>query len=303
MIKDRSSYLFLVGKVRFLETQLFRESDLTRFLENSSEEALINDLQNTKYGKLLSDYDFNMALDTYIYQSWLEFKKKVEDSRILDLFMLKRDVLNFINYKKGIDAEKYYAGGVFKLNRDEENPYLPPIFKETEERLAKYSVDKSETIPDNLVEKVFMDIVTENYINPLETGLIKNYWQDMVDINNLLKNVNYKKPEYYWAGGKIESSFWEKVRVSEEIPSKISSKKYMKAVGQQSKPTEWELKLHQYLLKYIKSMKKITFGPEAVVAFMLSLFTEVKNLNMIRAGINLGLEKKEIKANLILGYV
>ncbi|MGM0441149.1 MAG: V-type ATPase subunit [Elusimicrobiota bacterium] len=301
MIEDRSGYLFLIGKVRFLETQILTDADLNRLIENNTEKKLVNDLQDTKYGKYLADYDFNEALEKYIYSCWREFTNKMENTCILDLFMLKRDVLNFINFKKDFKEDKFFAGGVYNLQR-EEDTVLPGILKKVDQKLKKKSQEKDETIPDGLVEKIFMDFIAKDYIEPLEGGLLKNYWKDMVDINNLLKNVNHETPQDYWAGGNIEQSFWEKVKIESEIPRKLSSKKYMKAIESQKDPVEWELKLEEFLLKYINSMRKITFGPEAAVALLLSLFTEAKNLNMIKAGINLELDKKEIRDNLILGY-
>ena len=64
----------------------------------------------------------------------------------------------------------------------------------------------------------------------------------------------------------------------------------------------WELILRRWMGGLIKEMRKITFGPEPVVAYLLSVIEEVFNIRMIYTGINLGLDPAEIRKKLNLGY-
>jgi vacuolar-type H+-ATPase subunit C/Vma6 len=65
----------------------------------------------------------------------------------------------------------------------------------------------------------------------------------------------------------------------------------------------WEPELRRFLSKLLKDMRKNTFGPEAVVAYILSVKEEIKNLNLIYTGLGMGLDKNIMKENLNLAYV
>ena len=67
--------------------------------------------------------------------------------------------------------------------------------------------------------------------------------------------------------------------------------------------TVWESKLPLFLGGLMKEMRKITFGPEPIISYLLSLKEEVRNIVMIYIGLKMNMDREIIKQQLCTAYV
>lgn len=301
--KQSARYLFLVGKIRVLENELFDSARFNRLMENKNTEDFLNDLSDSRYRDFIIKGNYETGLKNYIYSQYDYFQKNMHDSTVLDIFMIRNDILNYINLIKGLKEDRCYEPGVFKGLWWKEDR-LPPFFIKVEERLKKILRSKEiNRAEEKMIEKVCVDIINEDYIKSISSSMVLKYWKFTVDIKNLLKNVNHPQEQYYFSGGNIEESFWKKVKISEDMPSKLEVQPYMKKVLNEKDRISWELILRRWLGGIFKEMRKITFGPEPVLSYFLSSIEEIFNLNVIYTGINLKLSTDEVKEKMSLTYV
>jgi len=301
--KQSSRYLFLVGKIRALEKKLFDSSRFSRLTENKDTKSFLNDLSDSAYHDFIVKENFERGLKKYIHSRYDYFRKNMQDSAVLDIFMIRNDILNYINYHKGLRGDEFYESGVFDSRWWKTNK-LPGFFVKVEGRLKKVLGTKGiNEAEERLIEKVCMDEVCDRYIKYIPSRMVLEYWRFMLDIKNLLRNVNNPQERYYFSGGNIKESFWKEVKVSEDIPPKLEVQSYMKRILEERNRIKWEPVLKRWMGYLIKEMRKITFGPEPVVSYFLSIIEEAVNLTLIYTGINLELSDSEIKEKLNLAYV
>ncbi len=303
MSKQNSEYLFLMGKIRVLEKDLFDYSKFNRLMENRSVPSFLNDLSDSKYHGFIIKDNFEKGLRNYIYFQYDYFRKNMADTAILDIFMIKNDILNYINYLKDFKKDEFYESGVFKNQWWKVNK-LPPFFVKAEYRLKKMLPQQDvANAEERIIEKVCMDVVCEEYLKSIQSNMVLNYWKFMIDIKNLLKNINHPQPRYYFSGGNIKESFWKEIKIGEDMPDKLEAQPYIKEALKENSRIKWELILKQWLGGLIKEMRKITFGPEPIVSYFLSIIEEAVNLNLIYTGIRMNFSAIELKENLNLTYV
>jgi V/A-type H+-transporting ATPase subunit C len=301
--KPDSSYLFLTGKVKVLEQRLFDFSRFSRLLENENIKNFINDLSDSGYHEFVSHGNFEAGVKEFIYNSYEYLRKKMSDPHVLDIFMIKDEITNYINHLKDFKKEEFYGSGAFKPKWWKIKE-LPSFFVKAEENIQKKLGPKDiKNANENLIEKMCMDMVWSDYVNGIKSPMIRNYWNYMIDIKNLIKNINGISGGYYFAGGNIKEEFWKEIVIGEDMPPKVEAQPYTKIIAEESDRSNWELLLKQWLGGFVKEMRKITFGPEPVAAYLISLQEEAYNLNLIYTGIQMEMPKLVIQEKLSMSYV
>jgi hypothetical protein len=302
-IRPSPRNLFLVGKIRALEKELFDSSRFYRLLENKTETSFINDLSDSRYQKYVAENGFERGLKKYSHYIYVFFRENIDVPAVLDIFMIKRDISNFINYIKGIKAESVYNAGVFSEDWWKKDK-MPPFFRRVREKLVKIMEggDISRT-EDRLIEKICLDCLSEEYFRDIKSAMILDYWKYTIDTGNLLRNLNHPQPAYYWSGGNIDERFWENVDVREDIPKKLEVQPYIRDVAVESGYTAWEIRLRKWLSRFLKQMRKISFGNEPILSYFLCLLEEMTNLRLIYTGIRMEMDPRVTRESLNLAYV
>ncbi len=307
---QNSDYLFLVGKVRVFENKLFDRGRFRRLIETGSRERFIKELSDTKYRlsaeRIKNDdnrSNFIIACDGYLYEVYRNFKNKVEDSSFLDIFMLESDIADFVDFARGAECKESYCRGVLNINWAEAED-LSGFFKEAQNKIEKIQSGASlNEISYFLIEKVCMDMITEKYLKNVQSPALREYRRYYIDTKNLLAKANMNVNDSFLRGGNIDTHFWKRVNISDGIPRKIKSQPYMQNIKSTGNRNLWEPEIRRFLSGLLKNMRKHTFGPEAVTAYMLSIKEEIKNLSLIYTGLGMGLGEDLIKDNLNLAYV
>jgi hypothetical protein len=303
MGKNSSQYLFLTGKVRALEKKLFDASKFNRLTEKEKTKSFLNDLADSGHHDFLIHEDFDKGLRNYIYFHYDYFRKNMADSTVLDIFMIKRDILNYINHIKNLKKIEFYEPAVFKHDWCKEK-ILPSFFLKVEEKLRKMLGPKEiSRAGEAIIEYACIEIVQEEFISKLTEGRILDFWKYTIDIKNLLKKINSPQTGYYLKGGNIKQSFWIETKIGEDMPPKVEIQPYIKLIAEEENRMNWEYIIRRWIGSFIKEMRKITFGAEPVVSYLLSIIEESINLRTIYTGIQMGLSPLEIKEKLNLAYV
>lgn len=303
MSSQSPEYLFLTGKIRALEKELFDLPRFSRLMEHKDQKDFIDDLADSRYYQFINNKDFERGLSEYIGYNYSYLKKKMQNSAPLDIFMIRYDILNYINLLKGLEDDSYFEAGVFKTQWWKKDKY-PVFFIEAEKRIKRMSgTTDAFGVQEGLIEKVCMDLAYDRLKDSIGSKKVLEYWKYSIDILNLLKNANHPISRHYMGGGNIEETFWKNINVKEEMPGKLTAQSYVKEIMDESNSIMWESKLNRWLGKLIKDMRKMTFGPAPVVSYLLSLIEETKNLKYIHTGINLGMSGESIFEKLNLAYV
>ncbi|MBN2407678.1 MAG: V-type ATPase subunit [Elusimicrobia bacterium] len=301
MKRPGSDYLFLFGAVKVYETRLLGRAEFSRLAENRKEEELVEDLYNTKYKAFIKAGRLVEGLNDYLYLAYSYFKKKVKCG-VFDIFFFHEDILSFINYIRETEKNGNYRSYVFGQKWWNEGE-LPEFFRTVQKKIAEFASTKDiKEASDMLLEKIAMELVYERSVKRVKGNRIRDYWKYMIDIKNLLRNINGQNP-YYIKGGNIDGSYWKRCNVRENVPDKIKVQPYMKYVLSEKDMDRWEQKLMKFLGRLVADMRKTAFGPEAAVAYLLSVKEEIRNINTVYTGIKMGMDKETIEEGLNLAYI
>lgn len=304
---QNSDYLALVGKVRVYETRLFDRGIFHRLIDSGSLQKFTKELSDTKYRRAVENMKegdhFITACKGYIYEQYFHFRSKLHNSVFLDIFMLENDISNFVNFARGAECNESYCRGISGINWAEtEN--LEGFFRDAAENLSK--IEPSAALEDfsySLVEKVCMDMITDRFLKDIQSPALIAYRRYYIDTKNLLTKANNPGEGNYLRGGNFEPGYWDGVDIADGIPRRLKLQPYMKNIDSNKDRNLWEPEIRRFLSGLLKDMRKNTFGPEAIIAYILTLTEEVTNLNLIYTGLGMGLEKDIMKENLNLSYV
>ena len=297
------SYLFLEGKLKVYENRLFSRSRFVRLCENSSAEAFLNDLSDTEYGKLRNEKRFPMIAYGPVLGAYAYLKKQLPEEDILDAFMVMGELRGPVRFFSGTPAPGERIEGVFSMNWNMES-VMPPVMKKIVYNLRKKGYRPEDNDGGLIAENEGMTYYYENVVKNCKTASVREYWQDNIDMKNILMNLSRPvKERVYSEGGFISPYFLRDVELSERIPEKILSHLYMKGI-QSSDPIEKiEQKFRAYNGRKIKEMRRASFSIAPVVAYILALKEEARNLIAIHTGLSAGMAREEILPALNLDYV
>ena len=299
-VRSKSRDLFAVGRIRVLEKELFDQGRFNRLAENNSAQAFETDLADTKYAPFIKEAGLYRGIEAYLHNIFLFIKENSSHPEVVDIFHFRRDIMNYINRLRGVEEEDAFSPGLLK-NLWWTGEILPPIFRRIEYTVSKKYSSVTEA-PDSYIEKISMDEALNTFSLKNSGTAVREYYTDYIDIRNLLMNL-FNEESFYWEGGSIKSTDWESISLAKEIPQKLSSRGYFKAVSGQKDLFSWELILSRWISSRLRGMRMITFGPEPAVAYYLSLREEINNLRTILTGILSSADSDEIKGRLNLDYL
>ncbi len=289
---NHSRELYLTGRIRVYETRLFNRAAFSRFLESSSAGEFISELKDTPYGSYIQGEDLDGACSEYIDHAYMDFRKDMGRGRAaIDAFMLHRELYRDIKKRKKSEKEEKKRASFEKIPLDGLREKVQKIEKENKE------------IKDREIEQAAIEAASVELMKKVSSAELLQLWESYIDIKNFLNNISHTAPGYYLPGGYIHRSFWEKADCRKEIPSKLKARPFMKEILKEKNSEEYELILNKWQGEMLKSLRKKTFGPEPVCAYILSLVAESKNLMTSYTGIRMGLKKEEIKKRLNYSYV
>jgi len=333
MLLKETEFSYAVGRIRKLEDWLLNSDILTRMADAHDFESAFTILNETTYAKHMTklkeafDFEDLIRLELLITKNLIEYL--APDNKILRSFWLKFDIINakallkakflgleeaaLINYGT-IDAYKlknYIFEGIDEIPKE-----LRFAISKT---VLKFEKASDPQIIDNIMDKFYYshtkNIAEENKISFLIYIIMSAI--DLVNLKTFIRAKESKKDKenfkhFILPGGKIkEIQLFEAYdRGVDDIVAKFKYTPYLQILssgieyyGKNKSFSLLEKLMDDYIIEYIKSAKRISFGIEPLIAFQIAKETETRNLRAILICKKNNLKEELIKERLRIPYV
>ena len=332
---DRDRFIQLSTTVRVLEKKLLTKADLDRLVEARNLDETLRLLGDTVYqkeiAKLERPQDYEMALKREKLRFLEEIISYTPDRRLVDLVALKYYYHNIkVIVKENITGDDlsglYIEFGDFNLPRLREElatgkkiSQVDDYFDIAKKSLEKYKETKDAQLIDINIDKAYYKAVKE-LADEMDLRLMENYIEDLIDFSNiktilrchkrgrdlefyksaLIDGGNVPKDKLYnYFNSKVDdgASAFKTTRFYKSVKPGID---YFRETGSLS---VYEKLRDNYFIDCIKESKKMTYGPEVVVAYIIAKEIEIKNLRIILVSKMNGLSSTFIRERLRDSYV
>lgn len=332
---DRNKFIQLSATIRVLEKKLLNKADLERLVEARDLEEALRFLSDSVYqkeiAKLEKPQDYERALKNEKLIFLEEIYSHSPDRKIVDLVALKYYYHNIkVIVKEQISGEDLshiiIEFGDFNLPRlreeisigkrisDDDNYY--DVVMET---YNLYEQTHDAQIIDINVDKAYFKKIKE-IAYEMDLDFVSRYINDLIDFTNLKtilrcqaqgRDIEFLR-KVIIDGGNIPAEKYEDY-LNSKIEAESTLFKYEKIykaakVGveyfnETGSLAKFERERDNYFIEQIKEVKKITYGPEVVLAYIIAKEIEIKNIRIILVSKLNGLSSSFIRERLRETYV
>jgi len=335
MLKDNTKYAYAVGRIRVLEDRMIDEGKLLRMTDAPDFEAAFSILNETPYaefsGMLKTPFDFEELLHLELNRLKSVLDKLAPRNSILECLWFKYDVNNIKTLVKArylgrsdVECPLFRVGTidaeVLRIYIFEQSGELP---QEMERMINEIQVRYEKTPDPEMIDIVldkwyFSKLKKAAKLNkvPFFTNLV-NSEIDLANIKIFLRLKTEKREqalfESSFAGkGTLDLKFFLELfsKNLEDFVAKFRFSPYHRIV---SEGVDFYLKnksfilaeklMKNYLIDYLKKAKRLSFGIEPVIGYLLAKESEIKTLRLIfRAKLN-DIKTELIKERICCSYV
>lgn len=313
-------YAYSVAHVRAIENKLLTSSDFENIISAKTKEEAINIISEKGYqaeadgGIKGTEY----LLEQRMNEAWKVVLESAPDRKLFDILLYENDFENLKVVLKGIftDSESYRALLVspsvtdsFHIEKtilDRNFSDLPEIFSGCAEEAFQYlssSLDADRA--DSVIDRKCMDVMMNKAKESKNEFLI-----ELVKTKNTFKNIKiaYRsavcgKDFNFLDTALTEESCIEKSALIKAVLSgKAETLDFISSSGYDeeaklisSSYSEFETYIDNKLTERAKNSIYTAFGIEPLVAYILKVGTEVKNLRIILTSKENGIKENEIR--------
>lgn len=314
---DRMEFTQGVARLRVLEKRLLNKLKFERMIDGSSPMEALRILQETEYnafmGNIKSSDNYDILLKEELKRVYNLMDEISPDKSIVDIMRIKYDYHNLkVLLKarllgKSLDSLMMDVGTIAAENmklmiNTEDYKSLPSKMKNAfiEAEKAFKTYDDPQKI-DIIIDKyMYEDLSFKS--EKMEYDFIKNYFKSNIDFINMRTYVRLKKQEkpvnffkeVYLNGGNIKEEFFIKNYgepldvIAQKLPSSLKYKDIIKAgleeYSSSGKLSSFEKLWENYIMEETKEAKKVHFGPEPIIGYIIAKETEIKLLRIIMVG-------------------
>ncbi|MGH4118723.1 V-type ATP synthase subunit C [Clostridium sp.] len=313
---DNMNFTQAVARLRVLETRLLNKVKIERMIDSNSAEDVLKILQETEYAGLMGTIkiaeDYNVLLKEELKRVYSLMYKVSPDRAIVDIMSLKYDYHNIKVLLKGRTLDKDFSHMLIPVGTIDieklklyietmEYRDLNPIMKEGILKTEKsYEELKDPQKIDTIIDKfMYIDMLARAKV--LKIDFIISYVKRSIDFTNIKtiirlkkqeKNINFFK-EVMLAGGDIDDDILMKAfnEPIENMANKFALSKYGEVITQgieeyiqTGKLSTLEKLSENFIMKYLKDAKYVSFGPEPIFAYIAAKETEIKIIRIIMVG-------------------
>ncbi len=318
---------------RVKEKEFLTKNDYERLIDATNLEETVRLLSDTVYQSEFAKLDkyehYDQALKNELQKTYNYMYSMSDFKYPVDLMALKYDYHNLkVLIKEYLKKEDFSSMLTditrmeFKSVRDSirENVALDieHFDKVINESISDYEENKDPQMVDIYADREYFIELSE-IADKIESQLIKEYVEDLIDFTNiktLLRIQNQKKDLEFLKkviipNGSIESDKFENELhsdINEDSPLFKQARIYYyvkEAIAEYKKTNSlsaFEKYMDDYLMEKVKEIKKITYGPEVLFAYLFAKETEIKNLRIIFVGKINSLKPDFIRSKLRLSY-
>ncbi|WP_160672981.1 V-type ATP synthase subunit C [Clostridium sp. C8-1-8] len=306
----------VIPRIRVLENRLLDKAKIDRMTDAASTEEVLKILQETEYNNVLNNSSNPRAYEGVLsneLQRVFNLMYEVSPYReIVDLMSIKYDFHNIKVLIKSKLSEKDMKDilvniGTVELEKlsdavmNESYRDIPKVMaKAIEEVLLDFSKEKDPQRIDIIVDRYQYQAIRD-ISELLDNPFIGRYVDFSIDLSNIITLLRVKKlkkgreffRETLLTGGKLDK---DKLLIllneaPENIYNKLAHTEYamvLKSSIDHYIKTESASNIEKlsdnYLMKFMKDAKYVTFGPEPILAYIFAKESEIKNLRIIMVG-------------------
>ncbi len=335
-MKRKTDYAYSVARIRAMERRLLDRVKIETMLEAKSAADALKVLAEADYAPLLAEikdvYQYEKVLSGERKRVYELLQKIAPEQEIINLFALKYDYHNLKVLLKakflGEDAAELLtdAGSVApeefaRLIAAEDYAHLPAQFRPavTEAATVFAATNDPQTISFTLDRVLYEQL----------TGMAKNYGSDflqqyfriqidLLNIGTYLRVKNLKKSREFLGNvlldhgtleKKVFMQLYNEADTADALISRLGLSVYGAIVeegvrdwAKNHSTTHFEKLADNYLLEFVKSAKRIIFGVEPLLAYLLAKDVEIRIIRMIMVGKLNGIPVEEIRERLRDAY-
>lgn len=313
---DRMDFTHAVARLRVIEKRLLDKVKVERLLEGETPEEVLKILQETEYGESLSDisnvHSYEDMLRDQLKSLYANMYKLTPDKSIVDIMSLRYDYHNIKVMEKGKLGGKDFSNLLIPIGTVPVEDLKTMILSGNVKDLNLIMREGIKKVEEDFIQNKdpqSIDIILDKYMykhmleRALETRIefIINYVKSTIDIANIKAMMRVKKQNkdsrflesILIPGGTIESSIFiygvnDTVENFINNISKSSYTKILTSILEEYNSTgnfsSIEVLFDNYIIDKAKDAKKVNFGPEPIVAFILAKENEIKIIRIIMVG-------------------
>lgn len=324
MAIKKEEYICLSAMLRSRETKLLTNEKAQRMTFAPTFEEAAKILVDSDYvdmGKFNAE-EIDEALENHFSKIIYELKRLAPDERVVDIFLAKYDYHNAKVLVKG-EAVGFNNDNLFsktgripyeKLEyayKEDEYRDIPKILceaiKSAKEVLARTSNPQK---ADFILDKAYFNELT-SLAKEIDNDFVKAYTALLIDAANLKSFVRSKKM------GKTEEFLKDALTDGGNIPvyrilqafdggiETLYANSPLEGAADKAEEvisggrmTQFELEIDNSINTYLKKTHLITYGPEAVVAYLASAESEITAVRMILSCRLAGVKPENIEGRL-----
>lgn len=331
---DREKFIRPSISTRVYEKNLLTTNNIQRLVDSESLSEAVGSLNDTSYGSYLKNLDRDEDYEKALYEALKDSYQKISSiSPDSDLVVFLEEKYNFHNLKvmvKELIQEKDYQkaymdiGDIDIVNIRKELKSEKDHFDNFYLNSAKKALDlyEEEKDPQDIDLSLDRDFYEKLLIdaNNLDYDSLINFTKDRIDLINLKSLLRIKGQDQsveLLKKALIDGGFVEKDRLIEAFNLDISSLAnifikedsypYLKDALEEDDiykaMQEIELGIDNHLVDFAKNSKKVSYGPEVLLGYLISREMEIKNLRIILVAKVNGLSREFLEERLRNLYV
>lgn len=331
---DREKFIRPSISTRVYEKNLLTTNNIQRLVDSESLSEALGSLNDTSYGVYLKNLDRDEDYEEALYEALKDSYEKISsispDSQLVvfleekynfhNLKVMVKELIQNEDYQKAyMDIGKIDIVNIRKELKSEKDQFDNFYLEAAKKALDLYEESKDPqdidlSLDRNFYEKLLKDAKNLEYDSLI--GFIKNRI-DLINLKSLLRIKGQDQTVDLLKKALIDGGFVEKNRLIEAFNLDISSLSnifikedsypYLKYALEEDDiykaMQEIELGIDNHLVDFAKNFKKVSYGPEVLLGYLISREMEIKNLRIIFVAKVNGLSREFLEERLRNLYV
>lgn len=331
--KSSDRHLYAVGRIRALETRLLDRDIVRELVEAPTLKEVYNNLRDTEYGEEVvateETLDFERLLSLETRQMIDLIDSISPDPELTDLIIYQFDVQNIKMLLKahlgGAPApDSFYAFGRFPVDelrslvQGESVKDIPPWLLEAVRRAAEeWKQTPNLRIIDAILDGA-LGVAQLKGVQDARRPVLIAYFRHVIDTQNVDAFVRIRISErsknqfeqFFVPGGELPISFfkdaWDTTirelgRIFENTPFHNMVVKSLEEYQTEGTLTMLEVEKTRLLLELLKPSQYITFGPEPILAYLITRLYEIALVRLIMVAKKNSLPVEDLRKR-VMGY-
>lgn len=331
---DREKFIRPSISTRVYEKNLLTTNNIQRLVDSESLSEALGSLNDTSYGVYLKNLDRDEDYEEALYEALKDSYEKISsispDSQLVvfleekynfhNLKVMVKELIQNEDYQKAyMDIGKIDIVNIRKELKSEKDQFDNFYLEAAKKALDLYEESKDPQDIDLSLDRDFYEKLLKDAKN-LEYDSLIEFTKNRIDLINLKSLLRIKGQDQtvdLLKKALIDGGFVEKNRLIEAFNLDISSLSnifikedsypYLKYALEEDDiykaMQEIELGIDNHLVDFAKNSKKVSYGPEVLLGYLISREMEIKNLRIIFVAKVNGLSREFLEERLRNLYV